>query len=171
MQLPPEDLEKIDRRATHVMEQSAIPMLRIAVGITYLWFGLLKVFGVSPVSDLVGKMSFGLPKGFFVKMMGIWETALGVALLFRLALRFTLLLYFVQLAGTFTVFIAHPRETFRSGNPLLLTRTGEFIVKNLVLLAAGVAVGSTARHDREDIRVPSEHTIGQAPEVHVGRGE
>jgi hypothetical protein len=29
---------------------------------------------------------------------------------------------------------------------LLLTVTGEFVVKNLVLIAAGLVVGSTVRH-------------------------
>ncbi len=168
---PPEEIvESIDRDAAVLMQKWAIPMLRWAVGLTYLWFGVLKLVGESPVSDLVGKMSFGLPRGWFVKLMGVWETALGVAMLLRLALRFTLILYFLQLAGTFMVFLSHPREAFRKGNPLLLTERGEFIVKNLVLLAAGVAVGSTARRGREEIAGPAEPTRRPGG-VFVGRGE
>jgi putative oxidoreductase len=34
------------------MAESAIPLLRISLGIIYLWFGLLKILGVSPVADL-----------------------------------------------------------------------------------------------------------------------
>jgi putative oxidoreductase len=35
--------------------------------------------------------------------------------------------------------------TFRHGNPLLLTVEGEFVVKNLVLIAAALVVGTTVR--------------------------
>ena len=73
--------------------------LRTALAITYVWFGALKVMGVSPVDELVGKMSSGLQKGFFVRLVGVWELVIGVALLFRLALRLTLVLFFVQLSG------------------------------------------------------------------------
>jgi hypothetical protein len=152
MERPVEDLDRMDYAASSFAARWALPLLRTALGITYVWFGLLKLMGVSPVADLVGKMSFGLPKGFFVRVMGVWETALGIALLFRWALRLTLPLYFAQLAGTFLVFLAHPQETFQRGNPLLLTKTGEFIAKNLVLLTAGLAVGATVRPGREEIR-------------------
>lgn len=88
----------------------------------------------------------------------MWEVALGIALLFRFYLRLTLLLFFLQLAGTFLVLIVHPEEAFQNGNPLMLTQTGEFVVKNLVLLSAGIAVGSTVRRGREPIRSEPEPT-------------
>jgi uncharacterized membrane protein YkgB len=48
----------------------------------------------------------------------------------------------VQLIGTFLVFLLHPEVAFQDGNPLKLTVEGEFVVKNLVLLAAAMVVGS-----------------------------
>jgi hypothetical protein len=65
-------------------------------------------------------------------------------------LRLTLLFFFLQMAGTFLVLIVHPDLSFQNGNPLLLTVLGEFVVKNLVLLSAGLAVGSTV--DRREPR-------------------
>lgn len=167
MNRPHDNLDRLDRSTSDLMTRSAIPLLRIALGTTYLWFGALKLAGASPVDDLVGKMSFGLPKGLFVKIMGIWESALGVALLLRLAMRFTLVLYFLQLAGTFMVFVAHPRQAYRNRNPLLLTRDGEFIVKNLVLLAAGFAVGGTVRHGTEDIPSLGQRAANESRGVHA----
>jgi putative oxidoreductase len=46
------------------------------------------------------------------------------------------------MVGTFLVFIVLPQVAFRDGNPLLLTVEGEFVLKNLVLLTAGMVVGS-----------------------------
>jgi putative oxidoreductase len=47
-----------------------------------------------------------------------------------------------QMIGTFLVFLIVPEVAFRDGNPLLLTVEGEFVIKNLVLLAAGMVIGS-----------------------------
>jgi putative oxidoreductase len=145
------DFDRLDYRIVDFAAHHAIQMLRISLAVVYLWFGALKVFGASPVADLVEKMAFVVPRRMFVRLMGVWEIAIGTALLFRIALRPTLLLYFLQLTGTFMVFLVRPREGFEGRNPLLLTKTGEFVVKNLVLLAAGVAVGSTIHREREDI--------------------
>jgi len=41
------------------------------------------------------------------------------------------------------VLIVQPDIAFQRGNPLLLTVEGEFVVKNLVLLSAGMVVGSS----------------------------
>lgn len=149
-----DDLDRADRGVVSVLSRIAIPMLRWSLAITYIWFGALKLFGASPVEGLVKKMAMGIPRSTFVKVMGVWELGLGIALLFRLALRFTLALYVAQLAGTFMVFILQPREAFQKGNPLKLTYTGEFILKNLVLLAAGLTLAGTVRSDREKVHNP-----------------
>jgi uncharacterized membrane protein YkgB len=49
------------------------------------------------------------------------------------------------LAGTFLVLVVRPDIAFQAGNPFLLTTEGEFVVKNLVLIAGGLVVGSTVR--------------------------
>ncbi len=144
-------LNRIDRTITHLMAEAALPLLRISLAITYIWFGALKIFDVSPVADLVSKTVPFLPKKYFVPFLGVWEVSIGLALLFRVALRPTLFLFFGQLAGTFLTFIVRPQDTFQKGNPLLLTDQGEFVIKNLVLLSAGLAVGSTARRQREEV--------------------
>jgi putative oxidoreductase len=51
----------------------------------------------------------------------------------------------VQLAGTLLAFVFASDKTFQDSNPLLLTETGEFVLKNLVLITAGLVIGSTVR--------------------------
>ncbi|HEU4328039.1 MAG TPA: hypothetical protein VFS21_33185 [Roseiflexaceae bacterium] len=154
MQSQWERLRQGDAALTEGMARMAIPLLRVSLAITYIWFGALKLAGRSPVADLVNQTAPALPKRWLVRTLGVWEVAIGVALLLRVALRPTLLLFFLQLGGTFLTFLMQPGRMFQHGNPLLLTKDGEFVLKNLVLLAAGLAVGSTVR--REDEKVPTE---------------
>ncbi len=154
MQSQWERLRRSDAALTEGMARIAIPLLRVSLAITYLWFGALKLAGRSPVADLVSQTAPALPKRWLVRTMGAWEVAIGAALLLRVALRPTLLLFFLQLGGTFLTFLMRPGRMFQHGNPLLLTKDGEFVLKNLVLLAAGLAVGSTIRREREE--VPAE---------------
>jgi len=127
------------------MQAYGVRLLRIALAIVFIWFGLLKVLGRSPVVDLVAQTVYWVPPAFFVPFLGFWEVLVGLGLLCGVALRLVLLLFWLQLAGTFLVLVARPDIAFQSGNPFLLTTVGEFVIKNLVLIAGGLVVGSTVR--------------------------
>jgi uncharacterized membrane protein YkgB len=135
--------ERFDSVMTRFLADHGITLLRVALGVVFVWFGALKVTDHSPVADLVADTVYWLPSGFFVRFLGVWEIAVGVGLLVPVALRLTLLLFWAQMAGTFLVLVVHPGLAFQHGNPLLLTMTGEFVIKNLVLIAAGLVIGST----------------------------
>ncbi len=137
--------EQVDAAFIRLMTHYGIRVLRLAVGTTFIWFGALKIFGHSPVGDLVARTVYWFPARVFVPVLGYWELAVGLGLLFDVALRLVLLLFWVQLAGTFLVLVLRPELAFQDGNPLLLTMTGEFVIKNLVLIAAGIVIGSTVR--------------------------
>jgi len=143
-------LDRMDQIVIGFMSSYAILIIRISLGIVFVWFGLLKVMGVSPVFDLASHVVHWLPPQLFVPLLGIWEIAIGVGLLLGKALRVILSLLFLQLAGTFLVLLIWPEAAFQGGNPLLLTTEGEFVIKNLVLIAAGVAVGGTVRYRRRE---------------------
>ena len=50
-----------------------------------------------------------------------------------------------HLTGTFLVLVTQPDVAFQNGNPLMLTMTGEFVVKNVVLIIAGLALIGRSR--------------------------
>lgn len=138
--------ERIDRRVTDFLDRYGVLALRIALGVIYIWFGALKVIGRSPVEDLVRDTVFFLPDGqYIVYGMGAWEIVIGLGLLFPVALRLTLAMLWLQLGGTFLALVVLPDQCFQDYNPLLLTTTGEFVVKNIVLITAGLVIGSTVR--------------------------
>jgi uncharacterized membrane protein YkgB len=138
-------IEEVDGAASGFLRCYGVGLLRAALAVVFIWFGALKVVDRSPVADLVADTVYWLPATEFVRFLGVWEIVVGAGLLAPLALRLTLLLFWAQMAGTFLVLIVHPGLAFQDGNPLLLTVTGEFVVKNLVLISAGLVIGATVR--------------------------
>jgi uncharacterized membrane protein YkgB len=138
-------VERFDRRVTRWLDSYGITLLRIALGIVYIWFGALKVVDRSPVEALVDDVVFFAGGDGIIAAFGIWEIIIGLGLIFPVALRLTLLMLWIQLAGTLLSFVFAADKTFQDGNPLLLTETGEFVLKNLVLISAGLVIGSTVR--------------------------
>jgi uncharacterized membrane protein YkgB len=143
-------LRSFDHTVITLMRRYGVLALRIALGITFVWFGALKILHVSPVADLVASTVYWFPPEFVVPALGVWEVLVGLGLLTGWAMRLTLLFFFLQMAGTFLVLVMHPDVAFQRGNPLLLTVEGEFVVKNLVLITAGLVVGSTVPKMREE---------------------
>ena len=145
-----QQFDRLDRRITAWMAHYGIALTRLSLGLVFLWFGALKFFpGASPAAELASRtieqVSFGQvsPRtGLFV--LAGWEVLIGVGLLLGRFLRITLLLLFVQMAGTLLPLFLHPAETFQRF-PLAPTLEGQYIIKNLVLVAAAVIVGSTVR--------------------------
>jgi uncharacterized membrane protein YkgB len=143
--------ERVDTAVVAFLREHALTVLRIALAVVFIWFGALKVIDRSPVYDLVADTVFFLPGSFVVPAFGVLEIAIGAGLLLGVGLRVVLLLLFLQMAGTFLVFVTQPGESFQDGNPLLLTTTGEFVLKNVVLIAAGLAVGATVSRSRRQV--------------------
>lgn len=140
-------LDRLDQALVRFMNRYGVQLLRWALALVFIWFGGLKLIGASPATELVIRTVFWLPPHLAVLVIGVWEVAIGVGLLFPspLVLRITLLLLWLQMAGTFQVLVLLPQEAFQGGNPLLPTLEGQYVIKNLVLISAGLVIGSTVR--------------------------
>lgn len=117
-----------------VLKPIAVPALRLALGVVYVWFGVLKIIGASPIADLVAAMVPFLPADAAVIGMGAVEVALGAALIVGVLVPWVAAAQVLHLMGTFAVFVFQPAAV-HDGNPLLVSLEGEFIAKNLVLIA------------------------------------
>ena len=138
-------IDRVDLVIIPFLRRVAVPLLRISLGVVFVWFGLLKIFEVSPVAEFVARTVYWVDPNLFVPALGVFEVTLGVLLLLGKMMRLTLFLFLAQMVGTFLTFLVLPNVVFQHGNPLLLTVEGEFVVKNLVLIAAGLVVGTTVR--------------------------
>ncbi|MGI8911209.1 MAG: DoxX family membrane protein [Rubrobacteraceae bacterium] len=141
--------DEMDERVIRLLSRYGILFLRVSLGLTFVWFGALKVFDVSPVAELVAGVVYWVPPALFVPFLGVWEILVGIGLLSGRFLRVTLLFFLMQMAGTFLVLLVKPEVAFQGYNLLLLTTEGEFVIKNLVLISGGLVVGSTVQSRRE----------------------
>jgi uncharacterized membrane protein YkgB len=140
--------EALDARVAGWMAAHAITLLRVAIGIVFLWFGALKLVpGLSPAEALVRASVPFLPGDLFVPVLGVWEMAIGLGFLTARALRLTILLLFLQMPGTFIPVLFLPDQVF-TAFPFGLTMEGQYIVKNVVLIAGALVVGATVRGGR-----------------------
>lgn len=148
--------DKADKFITARMSQSGIPLLRISLGIVFFWFGFLKFFpGTSPAEQLATKtisvLTFGIIKpAVAIYLLASLETLIGIALISRSFLRITLLLLFGQMIGTVTPLFLFPAETF-TVFPFVPTLEGQYIIKNIILVSAGIVIGATVRKKEEKI--------------------
>jgi putative oxidoreductase len=124
----------------------ALPALRVLLGVVFIWFGALKVTGDSPVGDLVAGTLPWADRDLVVPVLGSVEVLLGLALVLGIGLRLVLPALVGHLAGTFLTFVMLPDRMFQDANPLLLTESGEFVAKNLVLVCAGLVLIAHTRH-------------------------
>lgn len=147
-------ISRIDDRLLPLLRRWSVPILRISLAVVFIWFGALKVSGNTPVFELVASTVYWVDPDWFVPALGVVEVLIGLGLLFRIGLRVVLAVLFVQLVGTFLVFVLRPEIAFQGDNPLALTTEGEFIVKNLVLLAAALTVGAMIEEEREEVAPP-----------------
>lgn len=138
-------IDSLDRRVTAWMGRYGLNMMRIALGIIFFWFGALKLFpGMSPAEDLVRNSVFFIDPVLFQPVLAVWEMAIGLGLITGYFMRLTLLLLFLQMPGTALPLFVTPEACF-TGFPFGLTLEGQYIVKNLALITAGIVLGSTVR--------------------------
>ncbi len=139
--------DEIDRKVTHWMAESGVTLLRLAIALVYIWFGLPKLFpGLSPAEPLIKDAYAWLPfaTDLFVRVVGIMEVLIGIGFLIKPLLRITLLVMAFQILGTLSPMILAPERVFQVF-PIALTMEGQFMVKNAVLIAAALVVGATVR--------------------------
>lgn len=77
-------------------------------------------------------------------ILAVWECIIGLGLITKAWLRLTLILLYLQMAGTFLPLLFFPHETFNH-SLLVPTLLGQYIIKNFVLISAGIVIGATLR--------------------------
>ena len=137
-----ERARSLDEMLRSFLDRVGVPLLRISLGVLFVWFGLLKVFQESPVANLVAETIYWFDPDLVVPALGVFEVFVGACLVAGRLMRVALPLLVLQMVGTFLVPVLLPEVAFRDGNPLLLTVEGEFVIKNLVLLSAALVIGS-----------------------------
>lgn len=119
--------------------------LRIALGIVYLHFGILKFFpDLSPAEMLASQTVMHLSWSWLdartaMLALAVGECAIGLAFLFNVAPRWLPIVFFAHMLGTCSPLFILPELTFKIA-PFAPTLEGQYILKNLVFIAAAWTV-------------------------------
>lgn len=139
---------KIEANAIVWKARNGLMLLRISLGIVFIWFGVLKFFpNLSSAEDIAGrtilKLSFGrIDPSFSMPFLAIWECLIGLGLLTKKFLPITLFFLYLQMAGALSPLFFFPELTF-SNNIFAPTLLGQYIIKNIVLISAAIVIGAT----------------------------
>jgi uncharacterized membrane protein YkgB len=146
---------------------SAVSILRVSIGIIYLWFGALKFFhGYSPAEALAIKtihaLTFGLiSDSYSIILLASWECLVGVMLIAGKWVKASLALLFVHMICTFTPLFLFPEDSFRYA-PYGLSLVGQYIIKNIVIITSALVVWQA-----EKIKQGGISTAKQKPSLFV----
>ncbi len=118
-------------------------LFRLSIFIVYFWFGALKVAGLSPAEEMVHALfektlaSFISFDTFFL-LFGLFECLIGLLFLVKGLEKIALCLMLSHLFTTSLPLILLPAYTWNGF--LVLTLSGQYIVKNVLLVAVGFGV-------------------------------
>ena len=126
------------------VERIAPYVLRISLGFVLLWIGALHLQNPHPIVTLLSLSLPFLASSAFVYVLGALEVIAGLLLIAGLWVRYVGLATLILFAGTLTIFVITPAVT---GIPIL-TLTGQFLLKDVVLASAAISVAASdaARH-------------------------
>ena len=117
-------------------QRIAGPFLRLSLAIILAWIGVLKFADPMPVVGLLQASLPFLALPAFVYLLGAAEIVTALLLVTGIALPYAGLVTIGLFAGTLTIFVIAPGVT---GFPFL-TLAGQFLLKDLGLMAAAVNV-------------------------------
>ncbi len=131
----------------------SIAILRVSVGIVMLAFGMLKYFpGVSPAQDLVEAttqiITLGLVSGpVALVAVATLECVVGLLLISGRALRVGVYLLGALLIGILSPLLLLPERLFAGphGAPTL---EGQYVLKDVIIVGAGLVLAATIRGAR-----------------------
>jgi putative oxidoreductase len=134
-------------RAHTLLDTHSIDVLRVSLGSIFLVFGLLKfVPGLSPAADLAARtietLTFGIVSGdVAILLTAAMETFIGITLVTGRFLKLGLVTLAMAMGGILSPLVLFTGELFPSGGPTLLA---QYILKDFVLISAGLVVGAHA---------------------------
>lgn len=143
-------MERVYTRFEGFVKQNNLRFLAISLGLVYIWFGALKFFpGLSPAeqlaADTINVMTLGLlPEKVSLVLLAIWEVGVGVLFISGKFRRATIALMLVHMVCTFMPLLFFPETSFNEP-PVGFSLVGQYIFKNIVLIAAALTLLANER--------------------------
>lgn len=137
-------LRTIDEHIVHFFRKISIPTARIALFVVFFWFGILKLIGLSPASGLVHALFdqtiHFMPFNTFYILFSLLECVIGILCLIPGAERILMPLLLFHMGTTFLPLFFLRDVVWQA--PFVPTLEGQYIIKNLVIIAAAIGLVS-----------------------------
>ena len=139
-------IENIDRSLTRLLARYSLTLLRITIGIVFVWFGALKFFpGMSPAEHLIRESITFLSMDWFLPFLAALEVTIGVCyILGGKFLRVAVILMLGQMAGAMSPMVLRP-DLIWVKFPFVWTLEGQYVFKDIVLISVALVIGATVR--------------------------
>jgi len=157
----------LENQIHHQLVLHSISGLRIMLGIVFLGFGILKYFpGVSPAQGLTEATTdilfVGLvPGDVAIVMIASLECFIGLCLLAGRWMRLAIWLLAIQFVGILAPLVVLPGRLF-SGPHHAPTLEGQYVLKDVILVAAGLVIAAGTFRGGQMVREDSDP--GERPE-------
>jgi putative oxidoreductase len=149
MQLIPQRFVALENLLYRELARRSVGVLRVAVGAVFLGFGVLKFFpDVSPAQSLLiattDRLSFDVVPGH-AALIGIaaLECFIGACMLANRWMRLAIWLLALDFVGILSPLVVLPGRLF-SGPYDAPTLEGQYVLKDIVLVAAGMVIAAAA---------------------------
>lgn len=134
-----------DVKITRLLARHSLTLLRVSMGIVYIWFGALKlVHGLSPIEDFIRTALPFLPGDLFLPFLAVWEMVIGLGFVSGKFTRVTILLMLAQMGGAMSPLVLRPDLVF-AHFPYGWTLVGQYIFKDIILVSAALVIAATSR--------------------------
>jgi uncharacterized membrane protein YphA (DoxX/SURF4 family) len=155
MSLPRQRLEHIDVSIILFMRRWSVPAARLALFVIFTWFGVLKVLGLSPATPLVTALfnqtlSWLLPFQFFYIAFALYEILIGITFIIPGLERLAIALLLPHMISTSLPLFLVSSTVWQA--PFVPTLEGQYIIKNLALIAAAIGIAAHISPLQKDAR-------------------
>src|ERR1051326_3540889 len=135
---------KIELALIEWLERYQVLLARLALVVVYVWFGGLKLFGLSPANAMVRSLQARtlpfLSFDQFIILFALFEMLIGVLFMIPKATRVAIVLFAAHMLTTTMPLLLLPEMTWQK--ILVPTMEGQYIIKNVVLIALAINVGA-----------------------------
>lgn len=141
------DIKNIDLKIISWLRRWFLPFARFAIFVIYFYFGILKVFDLSPASPLaqalvtetVGASHFDL----LFHVLAVFECIIGILFLFPRLTRVVIPLLFLHMIIVCSPLIFVPHLAW--SKPFVPTLEGQYIMKNLAIAALAIGIAAQTK--------------------------
>jgi uncharacterized membrane protein YkgB len=140
-------IEAVDLKLIHWFQKWYKPLARGSLFVVYFWFGLLKVLGLSPATPLAEALTLRtVGAQWFDPLyltLAVIECVIGLLFLFPKLTRLAIAIMVAHMALVCSPLILLPDMVWI--HPFVPSLEGQYIIKNIVLVAVAISIASTVQ--------------------------